>query len=80
MGYAVDEALAKKLPPLKEINMNKNPNQELESKIELSIVTMLQSKCSELAKEAEEDKANKKQTEVENSMLKSHILNLEKVK
>lgn len=78
MGYAIDEAAPKKLPPLKEVS-NKNPNQELEARVESSIIAMLQNKCSELGKEAEEDKALRKQTEVENSMMKSHVENLEKV-
>ena len=80
MGYALDEPAPKKLPPLKEININRNVNQELESKVESSLVTMLQQKCSELGKEAEEDKALRKQMEIENTMLRSHIMNLEQVK
>jgi hypothetical protein len=81
MGYAIDDSAPKKLPPIKEISGNKagNPNLDLESRVESSIIAMLQSKCSELGKEVEEDKALRKQAEVENSMMKSHITNLEQV-
>jgi len=79
MGYALDDVAPKRLPPLKEISVNNNKplNQELESKIESSLVLTLQAKCTELGKEVEEDKALRKQAEVENSMLKSHLLNME---
>jgi len=79
MGYALDDVAPKRLPPLKEISVNNNKplNQELESKIESSLVLTLQAKCTELGREVEEDKALRKQAEVENSMLKSHLLNME---
>lgn len=77
MGYATDDIPSKRLPPLKEIHNNKNLNQEIEAKIESSLVATLQAKCSELGREIEEDKALKKQTEVENSFLKSQIMNME---
>jgi len=79
MGYATDDIPSKRLPPLKEIHNNKNLNQEIEAKIESSLVATLQAKCSELGREIEEDKALKKQTEVENSFLKSQIMNMEQV-
>jgi len=79
MGYATDDLSSKRLPPLKEINNNKNLNQEIEAKIESSLVITLQNKCTELGREIEEDKAIKKQTEVENSFLKSQIMNMEQV-
>ncbi len=77
MGYApVDEAVPKRLPPLKEI---KNVNQEIESKVESVLLLTLQTKCSELGKEVEDEKALRKQIEIENSMLKSQLLNMEQV-
>ena len=81
MGYALEDVAPKRLPPLKEISVNNNKqlNAELESKIESSLVQTLQAKCTELGKEVEEDKALRKQAEVENSMLKSHLLNMEQV-
>lgn len=79
MGYAVDDAPSKKLPPLQEVNPNRNLNKDLEARVESEIIAMLQAKCSELAKEAEEDKASKKQAEIENCMLRSQIANMEKV-
>lgn len=79
MGYALDDAVSKKLPPLQEISQNRNLNRDLEAKIESEIITMLQAKCSELGKEAEEDKASRKQAEIENCMLRSQIANMEKV-
>ena len=79
MGYALDDAVSKKLSPLQEVSQNRNLNKDLEAKIESEIITMLQAKCSELAKEAEEDKASKKQAEIENCMLRSQVANMEKV-
>jgi hypothetical protein len=79
MGYALDNAVSKKLSPLHEVNPNRNVNRDLEARVESEIIAMLQAKCSELAKEAEEDKANKKQAEIEVCMLRSQIANMEKV-
>jgi len=82
MGYALDDVAPKRLPPLKEISVNNNNkalNQELESRVETALIQTLQAKCTELGKEVEEDKALRKQAEVENSMLKSHLLNMEQV-
>ena len=65
----------------KEISVNNNKalNQELESRVETALVQALQAKCTELGREVEEDKALRKQAEVESSMLKSHLLNMEQV-
>jgi len=78
MGYVKDEPLPKKLPPLKE-NILKNPNSELENRVESSIVSLLEARCNELSREVEEEKAKRKEVEVGNAMLKSNIANLEKV-
>lgn len=81
MGYAMEDPPVKRLPPLKEINQNKNTNlnPELEARVENSIMTMLQQKCSELGKEAEENKAAKRQIEIENSMLLNKMGEMERV-
>jgi hypothetical protein len=78
MGYIKEEQAPKKLPPLKE-NNNKILNSEIENRIESSIVQLLESKYNELGKEVEEAKAKKKEIEIENSMLKSTVMNLERV-
>lgn len=78
MGYVKEELPPKKLPPLKE-NNNKALNSDLESKVESGLVSMLEQRCMELGRECEEAKAKRKEIEVENCLLKSTILNLEKV-
>jgi hypothetical protein len=78
MGYVKEEPVPKKLPPLKE-NIQKNLNSELENKVETSMIVLLESRCSELAREIEGEKGKRKEIEVENAILRSNITNLEKV-
>ena len=78
MGYVKEEPIPKKLPPLKE-NIQKNPNSELENRVESSMIMLLEGRCNELSKEIEEEKGKRKEVEVENAILRSNISNLEKV-
>ena len=61
------------------ITANSGLNQKLEKQVESQLVQLLETKCSELGVEIEEEKGLKKQQEIENIRLRTIIGNLEKV-
>jgi DNA repair exonuclease SbcCD ATPase subunit len=78
MAYVRDESpKSSNYPPLQE-NIYRGGTSKIEKQVESQIVQLLESQCSELGKEIENEKGRNKQLEIEITRLKNFVAGLEK--